>query len=156
MNDETKNTPPRPHARMFEGKSMTKQSFRDECDINLIIRRGQQGLPLPVGRPLVYGSEGPDFHTTAIAMANARTAFEELHPDVQEHYGSLEGLLEAMNTPEGLQEAAELGVIVEEGVTSPTPSDGDTDDPTPSQPELDPPLPADPGEAGTDQSSVDD
>ena len=126
------------------GKSMTKQSHRDECDIPNIIQRFRATGEVPRGRPPQYGEEVGDFHAMQLLMAEAKSQFEELSPEVQSHYGNVEGLLKSLDTPEGLAQLAEDGIItLNEPLTPGAEESPSTGDSTDSQQELEVSPPAD-------------
>jgi predicted RNase H-like nuclease (RuvC/YqgF family) len=138
----------RPYQTRYSGKSMTKQSFRKECDMLSIVQRYYHTGEVPESRPSLSGYPGGDFFELQLQMAQARSAFETLRLDLREKYGSVEGLLEAYETIEGLRELDADGIIqLKEPLTTTNEENAVTDDLKASQ-EVEAPSPADPGEAG--------
>lgn len=125
--------------------SKTQQNFRKECDINLIYSRYQQTGQLPEGRQSQpqYGEQVDDFQAVAFAMARARSTFEELPTNIQQKYGSVEGVMEAMQDPNGAPELHADGILTAFGVEVPEMQSGATEHPTGShnRGNLDLPLP---------------
>ena len=93
--------------------SRTQQNFRKECDINLIYSRYAQTGQLPEGRSPMpqYGEQVDDFQTVAFAMARARSTFETLPKETQQKYGSVEGVMEAMQDPLSAPELHAYGIL---------------------------------------------
>lgn len=85
-----------------DGPGRTKQSMKDEVDINNIARKyGLTGMLAQVAeRPPMYGTfEGVfDFQTAMNAVRAAQESFDSLPPDVRERF---------MNDPQRLLEFAE-------------------------------------------------
>lgn len=71
----------RPHARHFEGPTMTKQSFKDACDINQIMLRYQKtGIVDHVNKyeGQYADLDGATYTDYMNKVANALSMFEEL------------------------------------------------------------------------------
>ena len=99
--------------------SMTKQSFRDECDINVIVRRFTQTGQIPDvnQRPLVFGDQDDTpLHAQACAMANVKSQFETLPAHLRRKYGDVSNVIEAMSHPEGASELHADGIFEHFGV----------------------------------------
>lgn len=100
----------------------TKQSFKDECDINTIMRRYQQTGTLEhvQRREAQYADcTGRDYQTAMELIANARSAFEELPAAVRDRFDNDPAeLLDFVRDPDNAEEAAELGLLSPEGVAA--------------------------------------
>lgn len=78
---------------------ITKQSFKDSCDINLIAKKFKESGELPLVNPnhAKYGVQPSlDFFEVQIAVAQAKTWFEELSDENQAFYETPEGYINAM------------------------------------------------------------
>lgn len=76
--------------------SLTKQSFKDECDPNLIVKRFVQTGVLPFnGRPEPKFMDAPstEFADIQFAVANAKTAFERLSDEEKGDYANVEDFI---------------------------------------------------------------
>lgn len=116
----------------------TKQSFKDECDMNNIVSRiNKTGfIPLEAADSLrrqVYAdaSAAPASLEDAYAVVNrADAAFSSLPARLRERFGGPVGLLSFLEDPENLTEAINLGLV---GKMQPTPpSAPNSGAPTPS------------------------
>lgn len=93
--------------------SMTKQQFRDDCDINVMVARALRGEILPQRS----GSFGDftavrDFHSAMNQVTAARDAFMSLPAKVRSRFDNDPGaLLDFLGDPSNLKEAVELGLI---------------------------------------------
>ena len=137
----------RPHAITFEGPSMTKQSFKDETCLKNIVRRFHATGVAPASRPVRYGVQGGgDYYELNLQMAEAKTVFEELPPELKEKYVDVEGVVEALSSEEGLRELDADGIItLTRPLTIPDEENELTNDPTATQEDNSPP--ADPPKA---------
>lgn len=108
----------------FKEPSLTKQSFRDDCSIPLMMERYTRTGLLPKRRVSTYGIEtGADFHMLNLAAANARSKFELLPPHIQTKYGNVGKVLELLHDPVNRAELAADGVFnlfLEYGAESPS------------------------------------
>lgn len=105
--------------RDAEGKptpSLTKQSFRDEVDINTIVRRfGLTGeLPTGVAVPSYGDYSGVvDFHTAMNAVAKANEAFDAMPGEVRARFhNDPQEFLEFFADEANRGEAEKLGLVV--------------------------------------------
>ena len=110
-----------------QGESMTKQSFRDECDINVLMRRYEKtGLLDHVNTHQGdYGDfiNAPDFHTAMNQILTAEHMFQSLPARIRARFANDPGaFLEFAQNPENADEMAELGLI-----PAPGPSEPDTE-----------------------------
>ena len=98
-----------------EDESRTQQSFKDETDINVILRRFNVTGELPQGvRMPTYAdfSEVYDFHSAANAIAQANEAFEAMPADVRAKFQNDPAKFVAFcSKEENREEAKKLGLI---------------------------------------------
>lgn len=101
------------------GSSMTKQAFKDECDINQILRKVQKtGMieHLAEGEPF-YGdvSDIVDYKEALNVVANANDLFMKMSPEIRERFSNDPAqLIEFLDNKENLEEAVELGICVKQ------------------------------------------
>lgn len=84
----------RPHERVqtvVSGKSRTRQEFKDECNINVIMKRYEKtGVISHVSnrqpRYVDFGDGVPDFHTAMNMMVDAEAAFMSLPASVRKRF----------------------------------------------------------------------
>lgn len=96
--------------------SLAKQSFREECDINTIVRNfGLTGqLPDDV-RPPTYGDFSGifDFHSAMNAVAEAQEAFDALPAEVRARFHNDPGaFVDFCSNPENLPDLRKMGLAV--------------------------------------------
>lgn len=78
------------NARKIDGPTMTKQSFRDECDINVLVKRFaktgviSQRTAIPLRGDF---TDALDFRGMQDALNAARESFMSLSSDVRERFG---------------------------------------------------------------------
>lgn len=113
--------------------SLTKQAFKEECDINTIIERFGLGYQLPEGgitNP-VWGQDWtdavPDFHTAVNKIAQAGEAFDALPAHVRARFHHDPGeLVDFVSQKSNLEEARKLGLVppapIVKEETPPTPA----------------------------------
>lgn len=106
-----------------EEPSATKQEFKDECDINRIMRQYQDtGLAessSAVGRYGDFSSVG-DFHAAQNVIAQASEQFESLPANVRDRFRNSPALfLEFIGDKANRAEARALGLLVDEPPTVP-------------------------------------
>lgn len=127
---------PRPVIDCSGDKIRTKQSFKDECDINNLVKSWlRKGEPPPPEDLSLYGdfTDGGDFlhQRNQIAIANAQ--FAALPSRLRARFDNDPAeLLKFALDPANLQEAVELGVVQApepEPEPAPTPPPGDPDPP---------------------------
>lgn len=102
----------------------TKQSFKEECDINNIMRKYLQGAPIPanvrVGR---YGdfSTGVDYLEAQAVILMAREQFGALPSKVRERFNNDPAMmLDFVGNPANIDEARKLGLLkLEQAVPAP-------------------------------------
>lgn len=115
-------------ALICEDETLTKQEFKDECDINTILRRFNVTGELPEGvRMPTYGdfSEVRDFHEAANAIAVANEAFSAMPADVRKRFQNDAGAFVAFcSDAANLDEARKLGLVLPAPVEAPVPASG--------------------------------
>lgn len=104
----------RKHAIHFEGHGLTKQSFKNECDINKIMEKFQKS-----GAISHYASHAPDYGECTQAnlqdalniVADANTMFEELPSSIRAKFHNDAGqFLDFVQDKKNLEEMRELGL----------------------------------------------
>lgn len=122
-----------PQVRCTE--DLTRQSDAGECDIRTIMKRYEQTGVIPVGRDVsqarfVDNDSAPNYEETARSVAGMRGWFSELPVELRQRFGSVDGVLDALDfaqgdTPEARAMRAELDRL---GISEPapdlTPSEG--------------------------------
>lgn len=108
--------------------SMTQQCFKDECDINVILRRFENGGAVESfnDRPASYvdTSEVPDYHSAQNLLIEAQVVFNELPTKVRKRFRDPADLLSFLADSSNLEEARELGLCKPSEEPSPAgPSD---------------------------------
>lgn len=108
----------------FTGKGRTKQSHKDECDINKLMARYANSGQLPATNPYParYGdfSDVPDFQQAVNQVNEANSAFADLPSAIRTRFGNdPTQLLEFMANPANEAEAIELGIIPAKTVPTP-------------------------------------
>lgn len=95
--------------------TLTKQSFKDESDINTIIHRfGLDGqLPTNVRQPQYGDFTGiTDFHTAANAIAAANESFDEMPAHVRSRFNNDPGaFVDFCLNPDNKDELIKLGLV---------------------------------------------
>lgn len=110
-------SPPLKVAITFEGPGRTKQSFKDECDLNVILKRYQltgQVDPrlLREGQYLLSEIDPIDFQEAQFMTADAKSAFEALPSSVRGRFDNDPlRLLAWVHDPRNMQEAVKLGFL---------------------------------------------
>lgn len=100
------------------GESRTKQSFKDECDINNVVSRwmksGIAGSSFNASTgSFLDVSNVPDYHTAMNVVLNAQRLFSELPSVVRERFKNDPGeYLRFMDDPNNTEEAIKLGLAV--------------------------------------------
>lgn len=101
-----------------EGPGRTHQEFRDECDINVLMRRYIKHGVLPEGRSVgTYGdfSEVGDYLEAQQILANATEQFASLPSTIRERFRNDPGeMLRFVADRGNLDEARKLGLLKDE------------------------------------------
>lgn len=107
----------RPDYRVYpEGESLTKQAFRDECDINVIMARYENSGVLPVlaSKEPRFGdfSSVEDYHSACNRVLEAQALFDGMPASVRDHFGNdPERLIAACSDETRVDELRELGLL---------------------------------------------
>ena len=126
-----------------EGESMTKQSFKAECDVNTIMARYQKTGVVEHANQY-QGDYGNfigvmDFHSAMNYVVEAKEMFLELPSEIRNRFGNDPGaFLEFVGNDENRDEMVKLGLINEnvppEGGEAGGPSPGEAPQPAPPAP----------------------
>lgn len=107
------------------GESKTKQSFKEECDINVIMKRYSQTGVLPPGVGIAkYGdfAEVPDYIEAQNTLIQARQQFEALPSRVRDRFrNDPANMLAFVNDKKNKAEARVLGLLKDEEPVIPVP-----------------------------------
>lgn len=98
------------------GKSRTKQSFKDQCDINIIMARyNKTGDLTHISQAIPqYGdfSNVPDLHGAMNQVRDAQAEFLLFPAKIRDRFGNdPDQLIQFMSNPDNLKEAVELGLV---------------------------------------------
>lgn len=122
-----------------ETPSLTKQSFRDECDINTIVQRFGLTGELPTGvRMPTYGDfeDLPDYHQAMNAIRAADEAFYAMPADVRARFNNSPGaFVDFCSKQENHAEAVKLGLALPQAAAlarAPVPADTTVEAPAPA------------------------
>lgn len=111
----------------FKGKSLTKQAFKNECDINNVIKKYQSGGMIThiSNKPLKYGdSPSLDFQQTQLALAAANSLFENLPSDKRGIFDSVSDFIEKIGNPDFRDQLIQEGILqAPEGYISQNPEE---------------------------------
>lgn len=105
----------------FEGEDRTKQSFKDECDINVIMRRYQQTGELEHVRENAgrfFDASGYDFQAAQNFIADATSMFHAIPAEIRyEKFGNDPArLLDFVNNEANAAESVAMGFLDPEKV----------------------------------------
>lgn len=105
-----------PHAIYFDEPTMTKQEFKDDCDINLIMERALRGQVINNLNERVarWGdvSSIPDYRTSLDMVTRAQGMFMELPPSIRERFANDPAMfLDFVANDQNYDEAVRLGLI---------------------------------------------
>lgn len=102
------------YAITFTEPSMTKQSFKDECDINQIMAKYQKtGLITHIKKfEGEYGEYDPiDFTTAMQTIAEGQSMFEELPSQARKYFDNDPSkFMEFVQNPDNVEKMKELGL----------------------------------------------
>lgn len=106
---------PRVQISFPEDSPYTKQSFKDECDINTIMARYQATGQLPemdVRAPQYLDVTGVEFQSSMEFIAGAKTIFEELPSHLRSRFENEPAkFLDFCSDPKNRPEMADLGLL---------------------------------------------
>lgn len=121
----------KPGPKVSCGKSMAQQQFKDECDINNILRRYEDtgswtgDLRIPTRQPLSGDfTDIPDLMTAQAMLIEGREAFDALPARLRKRFDNNPiDLLQFLSDPANRDECIELGLLApdEEPVPEPKP-----------------------------------
>lgn len=100
----------------FPNATMTKQSFKDECDINTILLKYQKTGFLDPAMVRARGSFGDftsydDYHSSLNQIIEAQEAFDQLPSSLRKRFSNDPGeLLAFLEDPKNNEEAYKLGL----------------------------------------------
>ncbi len=121
---QSHNTPRKRVRIKFEKKGKTKQSFKDECDINKIIARHTRTGVLVhqnANAPTYGYATSQDFATAMRTVTDAQNTFNNLSEEIQQRFdGDPAKLLDFAQDPENKAEGAQLGLWPEDPQEAPT------------------------------------
>jgi len=135
----------RPFAQDFGGVSRTKQSFKDDCDINVITAQYvRTGLLSHVNRQVpIYGdfSQATDLHTSKLLVQRADEEFMELDAHIRAvAENDPVKFLELLASEEGARELQAAGLelaipeVVAEDVKEPVAKEPEVKEPVAKEP----------------------
>lgn len=109
------------------GESMTKQSFKDECDINVIMARYERTGQMPLSNvQAMFGdfSSGADLHANLNAVKLAEENFIQNVPaDIRSRFSNDVGLfLDFVLDPKNEEEMVKLGLAVKKPAAQAAPA----------------------------------
>lgn len=96
------------------GDSLTKQSFKHECDINNVISHYHQTgmVEHGIGMTPKYGiAPTVDFHQIQNNIAAAKSTFENLKPEVRESFENVEDFFDALGDSNRIDDLVAAGLI---------------------------------------------
>ncbi len=120
---QSHNTPRKRVQIKFPKKGKTKQSFKDQCDINLIIaRHTNTGVVSHLNKSTPgYGyATSQDFSQAMRSITDAQNSFNNLSDEIQERFeGDPSKLLEFSQDPANKDEGVQLGLWPEDPTQEP-------------------------------------
>lgn len=99
-------------------RSMTDQSFKDQCDVNNIVKRYEQTGQMPhvtraVGQ-YMDSTELQDYSESMQRVLNANDAFLQLPATIRDRFANDPAkLIEFMQNPQNYDEGVKLGLVAE-------------------------------------------
>lgn len=105
----------KPFALYCDDVSLTKQSFKSECDINVIIRRARSGADVSHvnARVPIYAdvSDVPDYRSALDVINRANGLFMSLDADVRLYFGNDPSrFVDFVSDPKNREESIRLGL----------------------------------------------
>lgn len=108
-----------------------QQQFKDDCDINVLMKRYMEGIPLPQIMDLPKSgdfSKVPDFHEAMNIINRAKETFMEVPAELREKFANDPGnFIKFVEDPKNRPELVKMGFIKEElkvPPVAPKPPDG--------------------------------
>lgn len=106
---------PREYAITSDKPSLTRQEFKEECDINVILARYQASGEIDFlnkHAPQYMDTTAVDFQTAMETVANAQSAFNDLPSHVRDRFQNDPAqLLDFVHQDANREEAIKLGLI---------------------------------------------
>lgn len=98
------------------GPSMTEQSHKDSCDINVLMARYEKMGDIPLGRDgqPFFGdfTNASDFHAMQNKVIETQASFDMLPADLRKKFDHDPGkLLDFISDPSNLKDAINLGLL---------------------------------------------
>lgn len=95
------------------GLSLTKQSFKQECDVNNILKNYNKTGIMPEGNPGEYRElDGTDYQDYMQTVASANSMFEDLPSALRKRFKNDPAqLLTFVHDDKNLKEAHEMGLL---------------------------------------------
>lgn len=106
--------PKRRISMTFPEQGVTKQSFKDECDINVIMRRFEATGELPLNqRPMLFGDvPAIDFQGAMAVVVDARERFQALPAEIRDRFNNdPQRLINFLQEEKNRTEAEALGLV---------------------------------------------
>lgn len=136
---ENKEPKQRPHTISWKGRTrITKQSFKDECDINLIMARHARTGEITHlnGAQPHYGdfTNAQTYLDAQQSLIIANEAFASLPSEVRERFGNdPASLLNFLDQAENHDEAVELGLLPKPEAAKSPPAEAGSSSPPPAE-----------------------
>ena len=123
-------------AKVFPKETLAQQNFRDQCDINRIVKQyGVTGqVPVTLRTPIQEDFVAvTDYHTAMTAVRKGQESFESLPAEVRYRFKNDPGrFVDFCLNPENLDEAIKLGLaperLVDQAVSDPVLTGGESQD----------------------------
>ena len=108
------------------GESLTKQEFKDECDVNIILSRYNDSPPRPwTNAPtLRYGdfAEAPDFLAAQLLVKEAEALYNSMPAPLRDRLGHDPArFLDFVHDPANREECRKLGLLRPDAPLPPAP-----------------------------------
>ncbi len=105
----------KPYRKRFHKPSLTKQSFKDECDVNRIMKNFEKTGHVDHlnNRAKLYGdfANAEDYHSSVNLVMDAQKSFDALPSEVRLRFDNQPAkFLEFANNPENMEELKTLGL----------------------------------------------
>lgn len=98
----------------FKLPSRTEQSYKDECDIEFIISNFvKTGIDPREGRKMSFVdcTQVKDFNDAQNLIAETKSMFYSLPPEIRDEFQTVDGYLEYVSNPANLKDCYERGII---------------------------------------------
>lgn len=116
-----------PFAFFCVGPSLTKQAFKDDCDINKVVARINAGADASLFAPRTVGSYEdvsnlPDLRSALELAENIKSDFGQLNASVRDKFNNdVFQMLEFMKDPKNIDECVALGLFEKPVTKEPAP-----------------------------------